>query len=81
MTSLSISEVRIHLGDLVNRALYKGERVAISRKGKPAAALVSVEDAQFLADLEDRVDLAAAREAMKEPGLIPWERVKEDLGL
>ena len=81
MTSLSISDVRNNLGDLVNRTLYKGERFTISRKGKPAAVLVSVEDANLLVALEDRIDLEAARRALKEPGLISWEKVKEDLGL
>ena len=30
---------------------------------------------------EDAADIAAAREAEKEPGSIPWEQVKRDLGL
>ena len=34
-----------------------------------------------LEELEDRLDLDAARKAMKEPGLIHWEKVKQDLGL
>jgi len=30
---------------------------------------------------EDRVDTEAAQEALKEPGRIPFERVKAELGL
>ena len=82
MSNLSISEARNRLGDLVSEASFKGERTAIYRHGKPAAVLVPVEDAQLLADLEDHIDLAAARKAMKEAGPnIPWEKVKKDLGL
>lgn len=82
MTSLSISEARDNLGDLVNRALYTGERFIINRQGKPAAVLVPIEDAALLAQLEDRIDLAASRRAMKEGGPnIPWEEAKKDFGL
>lgn len=81
MTTLSITDARNNLGVLVNKASFKGERIAIQRNGKPAAVLVSVEDAELLAELEDRLDLDAARKAMKEPGGIHWEKVKEDLGL
>jgi hypothetical protein len=30
---------------------------------------------------EDAADLAAAREALEEPGSIPWEQVKRELGI
>jgi hypothetical protein len=30
---------------------------------------------------EDRADIAAAKEALKEPGRIPFEHVKAELGL
>jgi hypothetical protein len=40
------------------------------------------EDLELLQALEDRIDLAAARKALKkEPGWIQWEKVKRDLGL
>ena len=32
------------LGDLINRALYGSERFILTRHGKPAAAIVSIED-------------------------------------
>lgn len=80
--NINITEARSKLGILVNEALFKGERTAICRNGKPAAVLVPVEDAALLAQLEDRIDLAAARKAMKEGGPdIPWEEVKKDFGL
>jgi hypothetical protein len=40
-----------------------------------------VEDLELLQQLEDRIDLEAARKALKEPGRIPWAKVKKDLGL
>ena len=32
-------------------------------------------------EIEDRIDLEAAREALKEPGSIPWEKIKAAMGL
>lgn len=58
-----------------------GDRVAITRHKKVAAVMVSVEDYRFLRSLEDRADLKAARKAAQEPGSVPWERVKAELGL
>jgi mRNA interferase RelE/StbE len=65
----------------LNRVRYQGERVVVERRGKGVAALVPVEDLELLQALEDRIDLAAARKALREPGRIPWEKVKQDLGL
>jgi hypothetical protein len=66
---------------VVNRAAYKGERTLLHRRGKDVAAVVPVADLVLLEQIEDRMDLEAAREAMKEPGTVSWEKVKKDLGL
>jgi prevent-host-death family protein len=58
-----------------------GERIILHRNKKDVAAIVSMEDLALLEDLEDRMDRGAIREALKEPGSIPWEQVKADLGL
>jgi len=81
MTSLSVSQARQALADLLNRVAYKGERIVIERHGKSLAALVSQEDLALLESLEDRIDLEAARKALKEKGSVPWDDVKADLGL
>ena len=81
MTKRSVNDLRNDLAEILNRVAYKGERVVVERRGKGVAALVPVEDLELLLGLEDRIDLVAARKALKEPGRIPWERVKKDLGL
>jgi len=81
MTRLEISKVRENLADTINRVKYKGERVVLNRRGKAIAALVSVEDLALLEKLEDRLDLEDARKALEEPGIVPWKKVKADLGL
>jgi len=81
MARLAASALRQNLADVLNRVAYKGERILLERRGKDIAALVSVEDLALLDEMEDRIDLEAARQALKEPGSVPWEEVKKRLGL
>ncbi|MFC9974515.1 type II toxin-antitoxin system Phd/YefM family antitoxin [Spirillospora sp. NPDC127200] len=53
-----VTEARKEFADLVNRVAYAGERVALTRRGKVIAALVSAEDLELLEQLrEGRLDL------------------------
>jgi prevent-host-death family protein len=81
MPRLSASKAREEFAEVMNRAAYKGERTLLHRRGKDVAAIVPVADLVLLEQIEDRMDLEAAREAMKEPGTVSWEKVKKDLGL
>lgn len=53
MAKTTVSEARNNLPELVNRASYRQERIVIERRGKPVAALVSLEDFNRLEALED----------------------------
>ncbi|MBD2899627.1 hypothetical protein amrb99_86110 [Actinomadura sp. RB99] len=56
-----VTEARKEFADLVNRVAYTGERVALTRRGKVMAALVSAEDLELLESLRaGRVDLTQA---------------------
>ena len=44
---------------------YRGERIAIHRHGKKVAVLVPVEDLAMLEALEDRIDVALAKKALR----------------
>lgn len=82
MSEVSTVEAREKLSDLVNRVAYGRERVTITRRGKAVAVLVPVEDALALEALEDHLDLREARKSLAEPGdNIPWEQIKQELGL
>lgn len=81
MTRLAATAVRDAFSETVNRVAYQGERIALERHGKTVAALVSADDLELLQALEDRIDLAAARRALKEPGRRNWTKVKAELGL
>lgn len=68
MRRFSMDAARRNLTDIVNAAHYKGERIAIGRRNKDLAVVVSLEDAALLERLEDQADLRAIRRALKEPG-------------
>jgi prevent-host-death family protein len=80
MTKLTATAARDSFAEVVNRAAYKGERIALERHGKTVAAIVSAEDLELLEALEDRMDLDAARKALKEPRR-NWDDVKAEFGL
>jgi len=81
---LESSVARDNFADTLNRVSYKKERVVIRRHGRDVAAVVPIEDLLFLEEIEDRLDLEEALASLKEAEgeeLIPWEKVKKDLGL
>jgi prevent-host-death family protein len=69
------------LATLIHRVAADKERVVVTGETGEAAALVPIEDLKLLEEIEDRIDLEDALEALKESGSIPWEQVKQDLGL
>lgn len=81
MTTVTASEVRAHLSDMLAKVASQGSRVVVTRGGKKFAALVPLDDLEFLESLEDRIDIEDAKKALKEPGSVRWEKVKADLGL
>ncbi|OGX07993.1 MAG: toxin-antitoxin system subunit antitoxin [Omnitrophica WOR_2 bacterium RIFCSPHIGHO2_02_FULL_68_15] len=46
--TLPISEVKTHLPELVRGAADRGDEIIITRKGRPAAVLLSVEELEGL---------------------------------
>ena len=79
---VSVSEARETFAELVNRAAYGHERVLVARRGRPVAAIVPIEDVEFIERIEDELDLRAALEALADPENaipIPWEQVEAEL--
>jgi prevent-host-death family protein len=81
LDKLTASEARQNFSDILNRAAFGRERVIVHRGKKAVAAVVPIEDLELLEKLEDEIDVAAARKALKDPRTIPWERIKKDLKL
>ncbi len=74
------------MGKTLRRVTRDGERIVLSERGREVAALVSIDDVALLEELEDRLDAEAAEKALAEMEAkgekpIPWEKVKQRLGL
>ncbi|MEU7470644.1 type II toxin-antitoxin system Phd/YefM family antitoxin [Streptomyces sp. NPDC044984] len=48
---IPVTQARAELADLINRVVYGGERVVVTRHGKPLVALVSADDLRRLEEL------------------------------
>ena len=55
---VSIGRVKRDISDLVNRVAYSGERIVLTSRGKPKAALVSIKDYELLEQERVRQELA-----------------------
>jgi len=53
---IPVTQARAELADLINRVVYGGERVVVTRHGKPIAALVSAADLRRLEEKRDDKD-------------------------
>lgn len=83
MGKISTADIRSSLADVLNRAGYAKERVTITRRGRKIAAIVPMEDVEMLEAIEDRLDLEAARKALREvgrSGTTSWNELKAALG-
>ena len=84
--SVACAEAKESFDDLLARATKHKERVVLTRRGRPVAALVPIADLEFLEAIEDRLDAEEFRrakaefEASGEPA-IPLEEVVRRLGI
>lgn len=84
MGTFSTSEARFAFSDVINRAAYGKERVVLTRRGKQIVAVIPVEDLKLIEEIEDRLDVAAAKRAWAAQGKespAPWAEVKKRLAL
>lgn len=80
MNSIPFSEARAHLTEVVNDIAYKGKRFVLTKNGKQVAAFIPIEDLALLEELEDTVDLKAAKRAKKAlqtEKAVPWKETKK----
>ncbi|MBC2902662.1 type II toxin-antitoxin system Phd/YefM family antitoxin [Streptomyces cupreus] len=76
---IPVTQARAELADLINRVVYGGERVVVTRHGKPLVALVSAADLERLEQLADPADLPeeqviSAISGVREVASAPRER-------
>ena len=84
MGALSIAELPKGFANAIARVQHGQERMIITRRDEPVAALVSVDDAALLQKLEDHLDAFEALEAVKDyeaAGGTSLRQLREDLDL
>jgi hypothetical protein len=82
MIHLSTTQFSKEPAEALKRMAEEGERIILRQGRKDVAVIVSIEDAELLREIEDRMDLEEAREALAEPGPnIRWEDLKAELDL
>jgi len=60
---MALKDVKDHLSEVVDQVEREHERVVITKHGRPAAVLVSVDD---LASIEETLEIAARPELMQQ---------------
>ena len=77
---MKISDVKTRLSSLVNEVYRKETRVLIEKAGIPVAALVSIEDLERLAQLDqERAERRRVLESMREPFRgVPAEEIERE---
>ena len=64
-TAASIGQVKRDISELVNRVAYAGDRIVLTSRGKPKAALISIEDYERLKRQDHEARLAEWQEWMR----------------
>lgn len=63
--TVSVAEAKNNFSDLLNRVIYRRERIIVSKHGKPVGALISTQDLEQFRELEKQQVLARVREIKK----------------
>ncbi|MFD6431838.1 type II toxin-antitoxin system Phd/YefM family antitoxin [Streptomyces venezuelae] len=63
---IPVTQARAELAELINRVVYGGERVVVTRHGKPLVALVSAADLERLEGLAEAAEAAEVAEVAEE---------------
>jgi prevent-host-death family protein len=76
---IPVTQARAELAELINRVVYGGERVVVTRHGKPLVALVSASDLERLEKLGEPAEFADEQAAsavsrVREVASAPRER-------
>ncbi|WP_128377082.1 type II toxin-antitoxin system Phd/YefM family antitoxin [Streptomyces cavernae] len=73
---IPVTQARAELAELINRVVYGGERVVVTRHGKPLVALVSAADLERLEELEkpEEEQVVSSVSSVREVAAAPRER-------
>ena len=78
---IPVTQARAEFADLINRVVYGGERVVVTRHGKPLVALVSAADLARLDALEEPAEeeIVSSVSKVREPA--PAARERQRFGI
>lgn len=62
--SFSTADVKARLSEMISKVVYSRERLVILRRGKPVAALVSIEDLKRLEALDTATERTTGQHAI-----------------
>ena len=82
-TLMNTVDAKEQFADLITRVTHNKERIILTRRGKEVAAIIPLDDLQLLQASQDKSDLDAATEALKEArdlGTITLAQLKEQIG-
>lgn len=88
MTTVSATQARAKLYDLIDEVSVSGKWVGITKRGETKVVLISAEELEsweatlrVMADSELVKGIRKGVEDIKKGRVVPWEKVKKDLGL
>ena len=79
MGVVSVSRLKNALSEYLSRAAYGGERIIVSSRGKPKAAVISMADLERLEELEDAQAAREALAAYQAGETVPYEEYRTEL--
>ena len=62
---VTMTTLRQHLGDLVNRVAYGNERIILISRGEPRAAIISVAELERLQELDSIIEREEAENSLR----------------
>lgn len=78
MTKVTATALKNRIGETLNEVEFRGERVILQRKGRPAAAIIPIADLRLLEELEDRLDVEEIEGVLADPNE-EWTPLEEVL--
>ena len=76
---VSVGKLKNELSAFLNRAAYGQERIIVTSREKPKAAIISIDDLYLLEELEDAKAVRETLAAYSAGELLDWETVKTEL--
>ncbi|MDX2591131.1 MULTISPECIES: type II toxin-antitoxin system Phd/YefM family antitoxin [Streptomyces] len=78
---IPVTQARAELAELINRVVYGGERVVVTRHGKPLVALVSAADLERLDALDESAGEQVASSVSGVREVAPAARERQRFGI